>query len=66
MASKTALTSGEGAMQIILSASTVGTLKQLRVRGVRLESDGGLRTRDQRSVVRHRGVMASPSQSFAV
>ena len=53
-------------MQMVLSASTVGTLKQLRVRGVRLESDGGLRTRDQRSVVRHRGVMASPSQSFAV
>jgi hypothetical protein len=59
MASKAALNSGEGAMQIVLSASTMGTLKQLRVRGVRLESVGGLRTRDQ-------GVMACPSQSFAV
>ena len=66
MASKAALTSGEGAMQIVLSASTVGTLRQLRVRGVRLESDGGLRTRDRGPAVRHRGVMASPSQSFAV
>ena len=53
-------------MQMVLSASTVGTLKQLRVRGVRLESDGGLRTRDRGPAVRHRGVMASPSQSFAV
>jgi hypothetical protein len=59
MASKTALASREGAMQIILYASTLETLKQLSVRGARRESVGGLRTRDQ-------GVRASPSQSFAV
>ena len=33
-------------MQMVLYASTMGTLKQLSVRGVRLESVGGLRTTD--------------------
>ena len=57
MASKTALTSGEGAMQRVLYASTTGTLKQLSVRGVRgvrRDSVGGLRIS-----VRRRGIGAS-------